>query len=77
MTAATVLNSINVSPVTINAFHPRYKQVTIQCFLRWFENPIEQGTQQTDTWNTNETMTWNRGVIVGNSYSSGYSSGYD
>jgi hypothetical protein len=66
-----------ISAVTIRAFHPRYKQVTIQCYLSWFENPVEQGTQQTNTWTTNITMTWNRGIIIGNAYSSGYSGGYD
>ncbi len=73
-----VFNSIYFAPVTINAFHPRFKQVTIQCYMEFFENVVASGTQQTDTWNTNVSVReWNRGTIVGNAYSSGYSSGYD
>ena len=73
----TVMGSLYVAPVTLYAFHPRYKEVAIQCYLSWFENVVQAGTQQTDTKETNITMIWNRGVITGNAYSSAYSSGYD
>lgn len=72
----TVFNSKYVAPVTLNAFHPRYKQITIQCYMRWFENVVDNGEQNTDTWTVNVTTSWNRGVIQGNAYSSAYSSAY-
>lgn len=73
----TVMGNKYISPITLYAFHPRYKEVAIQCYLRWFENIASNGTQQTDTDYTNVSMVWNRGVIVGNAYSSAYSSAYE
>lgn len=72
----TVMGGLYVAPVTLYAFHPRYKQVAIQCYLRWEENIVSAGTQMTDTQQATTTLEWNRGVIVGNAYSSAYSEGY-
>ena len=72
----TVMGGLYVAPVTIYGFHPRYKEVAIQCYLRWSENIVESGTQMTDTRQVTTTLQWNRGAIVGNAYSSAYSKGY-
>lgn len=72
----TVMGGKYISKVTLYAFHQRQKEVTINCYLRWFENITDNGTQSTDTDFTNVTMTWNRGVFVGNAYSPAYSEGY-
>lgn len=73
----TVMNGQYIAPVTLYCFHPRYKEVAIQCYLKWFDNIANNGTQQTDTDYTNVVMTWNRGVITGNAYTSAYSSAYE
>lgn len=72
-----VMQSRHIAPVTLYLFHPRLKETTINCYLRWFENIADGGTQQTDTDFTNVTLNWNRGTITGGAYSSAYSEAYD
>lgn len=73
---STVMGNSYLSAVSIYFFHPRYKFIAVNCYLRWFENIAQSGNQQTDTDYTNVVMQWNRGVIVGNAYSSAYSEAY-
>jgi hypothetical protein len=72
----TIMQNKYVAPVTIYFYHPRYKFMTLNCYLSWFENIADNGTQQTNVDWTNVTMTWDRGVALGNAYSSAYSEAY-
>lgn len=71
-----VMQSKYIAPVTLYVFHPRYKEMTITCYLTWFGNIANGGTQQTDTNFINVAMNWNRGVAVGGEFSSAFDEGF-
>ena len=64
------------APVTLYFHHPRYKFITVNCYMEWFASIAQAGTQQTNTILTNVPITWDRGVILGNAHTSGFSRGF-
>lgn len=69
-----IMASQYVAPVTIYGYHQRYKFIAVNCYMTF--DPINNGTQQTNTEWVNVSFPCNRGTIVGNAYSNAYSEAY-